>query len=143
MNVKALNWYRENSDFTENSGKVNKQPILYFDAQNIPGGRTRFNDVVRTPSGLRFFGTPGEYGAHYGTSKYISVVSPPDKGRVMFVNYAKNSELTKKTIFPGTEQNYNNRSEASPFHMIKLYFAGRASLALDTNSNSQNYKTWK
>lgn len=143
MNTEALNWYRQNSDFTENSGKVNKQPILYFDAQNIPGGRTRFQDVARTNNGLMFFGTPGEYGATYGTSKYISVLSPPDKGRVMFANYLQNSELTKKIIFPGNQQNNNNRSEASPFHMIKLYFAGRASLALDTNSNSQNFKTWK
>ena len=142
MDIKALKWYRENSDFTENSRKVSRQPILYFDDQTIKGGRLRYTDVHPTPNGLKFFGTPGEYSALFGTSKYISVVSPPTKGKVFFANYIQNSSLTKRKIFPGTQQNGSNESKASPFHMIKLYFPGRASLMLDTNSNSQNYKNW-
>ena len=30
MNVKALNWYRQNSNYTENSGKVGKIPNSIF-----------------------------------------------------------------------------------------------------------------
>jgi len=143
MNVKALNWYRENSDYTENSRKVNKLPIAYFDTQNIKGGRQRYQDVVSTNGqGLTFFGTPGEYSARNRTSKYLSVISPPNKGKIMFVDYPNSGKLTKRSVFPGIESNGNNMSEASPFHMIKLYFPGRASLALDINSVSSNYKNW-
>ena len=142
MDIKALKWYRENSDFTQNSAAVNRQPILYFDSQSIKGGRQRYVDLQPTPGGLKFFGTPGEHSALFGTSKYISVVSPPTKGKIFFASYPKNISLTKRQIFPGIEQNGSNESEASPFHMIKLYFPGRASLRLDMSPNSQNYKNW-
>jgi|TARA_R100001509_G_scaffold61945_1_gene34236 hypothetical protein len=143
MNVKALNWYRQNSNYTENSGKVGKIPIQYFDMQTIKGGRNRYQDIVSTGgNGMDFFGTPGEYSARFKTSKYLSVMSSPDKGKIMFVDYPSNGKLTKRTVFPGVQSNGNNMGEASPFHMIKLYFPGRASLALDTNTNSANYKNW-
>lgn len=142
MNVEALKWYRNNSNYTENSSKVGKQPILYFDTQKVPGGRNRYVDVAGARDGLTFFGTPSEYGAKFAASKYISVVSPPDKGKVMFTNYSKDPNLTNREVFPGLGQNNNGRTEASPFHLVKLYFPGRASLRLDTNPNSNNYKNW-
>ena len=43
MNKESLKWYRNNSDFTENSRKVNKAPILYFDAQVVTNGKYIFN----------------------------------------------------------------------------------------------------
>ena len=143
MNIKALNWYRQNSNYTENSGKVNRLPIMYFDTQIVKGGRQRYQDIISTNgNGLPFFGTPGEYGARFKTSKDLSVMSSPDSGKIMFADYPGNGKLTKKSVFPGIESNGNNMSEASPFHMIKLYFPGRASLALDINSGSANYKNW-
>jgi hypothetical protein len=143
MNIKALNWYRQNSNYTENSGKVNRLPIMYFDTQIVKGGRQRYQDIISTNgNGLPFFGTPGEYSARFKTSKYLSVMSSPDSGKIMFADYPGNGKLTKKSVFPGIESNGNNMSEASPFHMIKLYFPGRASLALDINSGSANYKNW-
>ena len=143
MNIKALSWYRQNSDYTENSGKVNKLPIAYFDTQIVKGGRLRHQDTISTnETGLPYFGTPGEYGARFKTSKYLSVMSPPSKGKIMFADYIGNGKLTKRSVFPGIESNGNNMSEASPFHMIKLYFPGRASLALDINPASANYKNW-
>ena len=39
MNTESLKWYRENSNFTENSRKAGKAPILYFDNQATPGGK--------------------------------------------------------------------------------------------------------
>ena len=54
MNVKALSWYRQNSDYTENSGKVNKLPIAYFDTQIVKGGRLRYQDTISTnETGIR------------------------------------------------------------------------------------------
>ena len=29
MDIEALKWYRQNSDFTENSKKAGKKPIVY------------------------------------------------------------------------------------------------------------------
>jgi len=142
MNINALNWYRKHSNFTENSKNAQRVPLLYFDTQNVPGGRNRFVDFVKAKSGLEFFGTPGEYGAQYKASKYISVVSPPDKGKIMFTDYPGNTQLTATKVFPGTQQNDNATTDASPFHMVKLYFVGRASLSLDVRPNSNNYKQW-
>ena len=48
MNIKALNWYRQNSNYTENSGKVNRLPIMYFDTQIVKGGRQRYQDIIST-----------------------------------------------------------------------------------------------
>ena len=75
-------------------------------------------------------------------SKYLSVVSSPDKGKIMFVDYPKSLKLTKKTVFPGTANNNRGVTESSPFHFVKLYFAGKDSLRLETNSNSNNWKNW-
>ena len=142
MNIASLTWYRENINYTENSIKAQRQPILYFDSQRIGGGRNRFVDVIPSKGGLKFFGTPGEYSALYKTSKYISVVSPPNAGKIWYVDYPADTRLTSNNVFPGIQENNNGRKEASPFHTIKLYFPGRASLRLETNPNSPNYKNW-
>ena len=60
----------------------------------------------------------------------------------MFTDYPGNTQLTNAKVFPGTQQNDNATTDASPFHMVKLYFVGRASLSLDTRPNSNNYKQW-
>ena len=138
MDIEALKWYRQNSDFTENSKKAGKKPIVY--PANPLLGNT-YLDVIKS-NGLLYFGTPGEYGAENKASKYISVVSSPDKGKMMFVDYPKSVKLTKKTVFPGSGNNNRGVTEASPFHFVKLYFAGRTSLSLNTTSSSSNYKTW-
>ena len=138
MDIEALKWYRDNSDFTENSGRVGKKPIVY---PTDPRFGNVYLDVVKS-DGLLYYGTPGEYGAENQASKYISVVSSPDKGKVMFVDYPQSLKLTKKTVFPGTADNNRGVTESSPFHFIKLYFAGKQSLRLETNSNSNNWKNW-
>ena len=141
MNTESLKWYRNNSDFTENSSKVNKAPILYFDAQVVTNGKYIFPDNMRPPN--KFYGTPGEYGNNpYFNSKYISVVSSPDKGKVMYTNYISNPKLTSKSVFPGVQNNGNGSSDSSPYHMVKLYFAGRSSLRLNTEPKAASYKTW-
>ena len=142
MNIKALEFYRRNSNFTENSIKAGTQQLLYFDTQSIPGGRNRFVDSIRANDGLKFYGTPGEYSANYKASKYISALTPPNRGKVMFSNYEKSNTLTKKSVFPGIQENDNGRTNGSPFHMVMLYFPGKSSLILDTNPNSNNYKNW-
>ena len=140
MNTESLNWYRNNSNFTENSRKAGKAPILYFNSQVTTNGRYIFPDNLQPPN--KFYGTPGEYGNIYSNSKYISVVSSPDKGKVMYTNYPSNPKLTSKSVFPGVQNNGNGNSDSSPYHMVKLYFAGRSSLRLNTNPASAAYKTW-
>ena len=54
----------------------------------------------------------------------------------------KSSTLTTLKVFPGIQNNSNGRTEGSPFHILPLYFAGRASLVLDRTINSNNYKSW-
>ena len=142
MDTKALEFYRNNSKCTENSTLAGKEPILYVDTQRIKGARNRFVDQARTTTGNKYFGTPGEFNAVYAPSKYLSVVSPPDRGKYMFVSYQKNSVLTKKSVFPGIQNNNAGKAEGSPFHITPLYFAGRASLVLDRTINSSNYKSW-
>ena len=139
MDIEALKWYRDNSDFTENSKKVGKKDIVY-PANPLLGNV--YLDVVKENNGLLYFGTPGEYGAENKASKYISVVSSPDKGKMMFVDYQQSLKLTKKTVFPGSGNNNRGVTESSPFHFVKLYFAGKDSLRLNTNSNSNNWKNW-
>ena len=140
MNTESLNWYRKNSNFTENSRGVGKAPILYFNSQVTTNGRYIFPDNLQPPN--KFYGTPAEYGNIYSNSKYISVVSSPDKGKVMYTNYPSNSKLTSKSVFPGVQNNGNGNTDSSPYHMVKLYFAGRSSLRLNTNPTSASYKTW-
>ena len=142
MDTKALEFYRNNSKCTENSSLVGKEIILYVDAQRIKGARNKFIDQRRSSSGNKYFGTPGEFNSVYAPSKYLSVLSPPDKGKYMFISYPTSQSLTKKTIFPGIQNNSDGRSEGSPFHITPLYFAGRASLVLDRTINSSNYKSW-
>jgi|TARA_R100001443_G_C3249137_1_gene152793 hypothetical protein len=142
MNTRALEFYRKNSNYTENSIKAGTQQLMYFDTQSIPGGGSRFVDSVRSNNGLKFYGTPGEYSANFKASKYITALTPPNKGKVMFVNYPNSNTISKKDPFPGIQENDNGRSDGSPFHMVMLYFAGKSSLTLDTNPNSTNYKNW-
>jgi len=142
MDTKALEFYRNESKCTENSPLVGKESILYVDNQRIKGARNRFVDQVRSGEGNKYYGTPGEYNAVYAPSKYISVLSPPDKGKYMFVSYSSSPSLTTKKPFPGIQNNTNGRTEGSPFHVIPLYFAGRASLVLDRAIKSNNYKSW-
>tara|TARA_R110000824_G_scaffold137684_2_gene302263 strand:- start:3491 stop:3922 length:432 start_codon:yes stop_codon:yes gene_type:complete len=142
MDTKALEFYRNNSKCTENSSLVGKEVILYVDGRRIRGERNRFVDQARSTTVNKYFGTPGEYNSVYAPSKYLSVVSPPDKGKYMFISYDKSPSLTKKTVFPGIQNNSNGRSEGSPFHITPLHFAGRASLVLDRTINSNNYKSW-
>tara|TARA_R100001443_G_scaffold102848_1_gene111116 strand:- start:8519 stop:8950 length:432 start_codon:yes stop_codon:yes gene_type:complete len=142
MDTKALEFYRGESKCTENSVLVGKEPILYVDNQRIRGARNRFVDQSRSSEASRYYGTPGEYNAVFAPSKYISVVSPPDKGKYMFVSYTSSPSLTTNKVFPGIQNNANGRTEGSPFHVVPLYFAGRASLVLDRAINSNNYKSW-
>lgn len=142
MDTKALEFYRNESKCTENSTLVGKEGILYVDNQRIKGARNRFVDQSRSNEASRYYGTPGEYNAIFAPSKYISVLSPPDKGKYMFVGYPTNPSLTSKKVFPGIQDNSNGRTEGSPFHIIPLYFAGRASLVLDRAIKSNNYKSW-
>ena len=142
MDTKALEFYRSESKCTENSVLAGKETILYVDHQRVQGARNRFIDQARSNENSRYYGTPGEYNAIYAPSKYISVLSPPDKGKYMFVSYSSSPSLTTKKPFPGIQNNANGRTEGSPFHIIPLYFAGRASLVLDRGINSNNYKSW-
>ena len=142
MDTKALEFYRNESKCTENSVLSGKEIILYVDAQRITGARNRFIDQVRSNETNKYFGTPGEYNSVYAPSKYLSVVSPPDKGKYMFVSYNSSPSLTTKKVFPGIQNNSNGRTEGSPFHILPLYFAGRASLVLDRTIKSSNYKSW-
>ena len=127
MDIEALKWYRENSDFTENSNKVGNKPIVY---PSHPLLGNVYLDVIKS-DGLLYFGTPGEYGAENKASKYISVVSSPDKGKVFYTDYKPNKNITKNEVFPGG--NFKLDNNTSPYHMIKLYFPGRTSLALNKN----------
>ena len=119
MDTKALEFYRNESKCTENSTLAGKETILYVDTQRIRGARNR-----------------------YAPSKYISVLSPPDKGKYMFISYTSNPSLTTGRVFPGIQNNSNGRTEGSPFHVTPLYFVGRASLVLDKAIKSSNYKSW-
>ena len=93
MNIESLMWFRDNVKYTEESG------LVYFDMINT-GGRQRFIDKIAA-NGLKFFGTPAEFGAKHKPSKYISVVSSPDKGKAFYVDYPKSDDLTKVEVFPG------------------------------------------
>jgi len=122
MNIKALDWYRDNVNFTEGKG------LIYYDMINF-GGMRRFLDKKTTNGGMDYFGTPGEYGAKFEASKYISLVSSPDKGKVFYTDYQPKKNITKSEVFPGG--NYKLDNNTSPYHMIKLYFPSRASLGLN------------
>jgi len=141
MDAAALKWYRENSSFTENSGKVGQTPITYFNMGG-PGRGFNFRDTARTTPSSTYYGTPGDYNANYQPSKYVSVASPPNEGKVFFAAYPNNPNLTTRKAFPGNSNNDSGKDSGSPFHLIKLYFAGRTSLSLNTNSKSNNYKIW-
>ena len=54
MDIEALKWYRDNSDFTENSGRVGKKPIVY---PTDPRFGNVYLDVVKS-DGLLYYGTP-------------------------------------------------------------------------------------
>tara|TARA_R110001583_G_scaffold11764_1_gene52787 strand:+ start:315 stop:710 length:396 start_codon:yes stop_codon:yes gene_type:complete len=129
MNTTALEWFRDNVKYTEESG------LVYFDMVNT-GGRQRFVDKIPTTNGLKFFGTPAEFGARHIPSKYISVVSSPDKGKSFYVDYPKNNFLTKSEVFPGGNGKDKLNTNFSPYHAIKLYFPGRTSLSLNNNTKS-------
>jgi hypothetical protein len=129
MNIKALDWYRTNVNFTEGRG------LVYYDIINA-GGVKRFVDRKATNGGMNYFGTPGEYGAKFEPSKYISLVSSPDKGKVFYTDYEPNKNITKDDVFPGGNNKLDNNT--SPYHMIKLYFPSRTSLGLDKNT-----KMWR
>ena len=122
MNIKALDWYRDNVNFTEGRG------LIYYDMINF-GGTNRFIDKKETNGGMTYFGTPGEYGARFEAAKYISLVSSPDKGKVFYTDYQPNKNITKNDVFPGGNHRLDNNT--SPYHMIKLYFPGRTSLGLN------------
>tara|TARA_R110001583_G_scaffold178582_1_gene334566 strand:- start:1109 stop:1501 length:393 start_codon:yes stop_codon:yes gene_type:complete len=128
MNTTSLEWFRGNVKYTEESG------LVYFDMINI-GGRQRFIDKI-SATGLKFFGTPAEFGARHKPSKYISVVSSPDKGKAFYVDYPKNDDLTKVDVFPGGNGKDKLNTNFSPYHAIKLYFPGRTSLSLNNNTKS-------
>ena len=132
MDTKALEFYRNESKCTENSTLVGKEGILYVDNQRIKGARNRFVDQSRSNEASRYYGTPGEYNSIFAPSKYISVLSPPDKGKFMFAAYPTNPSLTNKKVFPGIQNNsVTVELKVVPFHITPLYFAGRASLVLD------------
>ena len=141
MDTAALKWYRENSSFTENSGNAGQTPITYFN-MGKPGRGFNFRDRAKTSVGNMYYGTPGDYNATYQPSKYVSVASPPSQGKVFFTAYPQNPNLTNRSVFPGNANNDNGKVSGSPFHLVKLYFAGRTSLSLDTNFRSNNYKIW-
>tara|TARA_R110000824_G_scaffold57118_9_gene155670 strand:+ start:4356 stop:4784 length:429 start_codon:yes stop_codon:yes gene_type:complete len=141
MDVAALKWYRENSSFTENSVKAGQTPITYFNMGN-PGKGFNFRDRANLGAGMGYYGTPAEYNASYQAAKYLSVSSPPNEGKVFFIAYPPNPNLTTRSVFPGNANNDDGKNSGSPFHLVKLYFAGRTSLSLDTKSSSSTYKTW-
>ena len=128
MNITSLKWFRHNVKYTEESG------LVYFDMINV-GGRHRFVDKIAA-NGLTFFGTPAEFGAKHKPSKYISVVSSPDKGKTFYVDYPKNDDLTKTEVFPGGNGTDKLNKNFSPYHAVKLYFPGRTSLSLNNNTKS-------
>jgi len=128
MNTTSLNWFRSSVKYTEQSG------LIYFDMINS-GGRQRFVDKIPA-DGLTFFGTPAEFGARHKPSKYISVVSSPDKGKAYYVDYPKNDDLTKTEVFPGGNGKDRLNKNFSPYHAVKLYFPGRTSLSLNNNTKS-------
>ena len=130
MNTEALQWFRDNSTGTENGG------LVYFDTLNIGGG-TRYHDKVRT-SGLRFFGTPGEYGASYEASKYISLNNSSERAKTFYVDYPANSKITKTSVFPANSSNQRLDTKASPYHILKLNI-GSNKISLSLNNNT---KTW-
>jgi|TARA_R100001163_G_C5050484_1_gene187361 hypothetical protein len=141
MDINSIRWFRNNVNYTENSTKVGRNGIPYEDMTKS-GARYRFVDFMKAADGLRYYGTPGEYSAMFEPSKYISVSSSPSLGKVMYVNYPANPTLTERKVFPGSESNGGGESFAAPQHMIKLYFAGRTSLRLNTDVGSAGYKTW-
>lgn len=130
MNTEALEWFRVNSVGTENKG------LMYFDNLNIGGGN-RYSDKVRT-KGLKFFGTPSEYGATYAASKYISLNNSPDKAKTFYVDYPVNSKITKTEVFPANSSNERLETKASPYHILKLN-VGSNKISLSLNNNT---KTW-
>ena len=125
MNIIALDWYRQNVNFTEGKG------LIYYDMINL-GGVRRFLDKKQTEKGMNYFGTPGEYGARFESAKYISLVSSPDKGKVFYTDYQANKNITNSEVFPGGNNRLDNNT--SPYHMIKLYFPSRASLGLNKDT---------
>tara|TARA_R110000851_G_C12794486_1_gene536720 strand:+ start:151 stop:540 length:390 start_codon:yes stop_codon:yes gene_type:complete len=125
MNTIALDWYRNNVNFTEGKG------LIYYDTINF-GGIRRFMDKSPTNGGMNYFGTPGEYGANFQAAKYISLVSSPDKGKVFYTDYEPKKNITKEEVFPGGNNKLDNNT--SPYHMIKLYFPNRTSLGLNKNT---------
>tara|TARA_R100001163_G_C5053370_1_gene189954 strand:+ start:1310 stop:1738 length:429 start_codon:yes stop_codon:yes gene_type:complete len=141
MDVAALEWYRNNSSFTENSRRVGQTPIAYFNNGN-PGKGYNFIDRAKMSPQTSYYGTPAEYNASMQPSKYVSVSSPPSEGKVFFAAYPANPNITTRSVFPGNANNDNGKNSGSPFHLVKLYFAGRTSLSLDTNNRSTNYKIW-
>jgi len=130
MNVEALEWFRSNSDYHEGSN------LIYFDNINTGGG-FRYQDSVRT-GGLKFFGTPGEYGASYEASKYISLNNSPEKAKTFYVDYPVNSKITKTTVFPASSSNDRLDTKASPYHILKLNI-GSNKISLSLNNYT---KTW-
>jgi len=130
MNVEALQWFRENSVGTEMKG------LIYFDNLNIGGG-TRYHDKVKT-SGLKYFGTPSEYGSSYAASKYISLSNSPEKAKTFYVDYPPNSKITKTDVFPANSSNERLDTKASPYHILKLN-VGSNKISLSLNNNT---KTW-
>jgi hypothetical protein len=130
MNIEALKWFRANSLGTENNG------LVYFDSIKMGGG-IRYHDKVAT-SGLRFFGTPAEYGASYAASKYISLNNSTEKAKTFYVDYPANSKITKTTVFPANSSNERLDTKASPYHILKLNI-GSNKISLSLNNNT---KTW-
>ena len=104
MDIAALTWYRENSSFTENSDKVGETPITYFNMGN-PGKGFNFRDRAKSSPGNTFYGTPAEYNATFQPAKYVSVSSPPNEGKVFFISYPANPNLTTRSVFPGNANN--------------------------------------
>ena len=107
-----------------------------------PGKGFNFRDRANLGAGMGYYGTPAEYNASYQAAKYLSVSSPPNEGKVFFIAYPPNPNLTTRSVFPGNANNDDGKNSGSPFHLVKLYFAGRTSLSLDTKSSSSTYKTW-
>ena len=138
MDREALKWFRENSSYTENSGSVSQTPIQYVGGRNAG---FNFPDRAQvTPN--KYFGTPAEFNANFQPGKFVSVESPPNEGKVFFAAYPPNPNITTRTVFPGNANNDNGKTSGSPLHLVKLYFAGRTSLSLNTNNRSTNYKIW-
>ena len=130
MNIEALKWFRSNSGYNENGG------LIYFDSINLGGGY-RYKDKVPT-RGLTYFGTPGEYGATYDASKYISLNNSPAKAKTFYVDYPANSKITQTNVFPSDASNDKLNTKASPYHILKLNI-GSNKISLSLNNNN---KTW-